>query len=204
MSRWLDAFRKVENAEDTPVPLGLKGAVSSNYSLSVPKRPNCTGASNRNHALDAEALPGSLQTARQLATPVDGCPDEWIEGVTRLIEMSCPDDISPPRWQILQSDTTQFLERWGVQAAALGWATCDVFGVNVVKPLIRLDGAGLVRLLNGRPVVAMTSSAAVIECKTSSRQTYRRKPPAVLAGVEQVLLWEISGPQCRATDHEPL
>ena len=73
----------------------------------------------------------------------------------------------------------------------LEWGLYDVFGVNAVKPLVRLDAAGLVRLLNGRPIVALTEAEAVIECETGARQTYRRKPPGVVPAGEQVLLWEI-------------
>ncbi len=66
-----------------------------------------------------------------------------------------------------------------------------MFGCNKVRPFQRLDGAGLIRLLDGRPVVAITEAQAVIACRTGSRQTYRRKLSAVLAGVEQALLWQI-------------
>ena len=192
MSRWLDAFRKVENTEDAPVQLGLKGAVSSNYDLSAPNGPNCTGASNRNQALDGETEPGSLQAVRQLATPVDGCPDEWNEGVSRLISQPCPHDFLPARWRTLQADAARFLEMWAAQAARLGWTVHDLFGVNQVKPLVRLDGAGLVWLLDGRPVIALTADEAVLECRTGSRQAYRRKPANPVSKVERALLWEIN------------
>ena len=54
-----------------------------------------------------------------------------------------------------------FIERWAEQASKLGWGTADVFGVNRVRPFVRLDAAGLVRLLDGRPVVALTETEAV-------------------------------------------
>ena len=86
-----------------------------------------------------------------------------------------------------------FTERWAAQASRLGWTAHDVFGVNQVKPFERLDGAGLVRLLNGRPVVALTEVEAVIECPNGARQVFRRNRPGVLSERERVLLWESEG-----------
>ena len=86
-------------------------------------------------------------------------------------------------------DAAVFLETWGAQAAAFGWSVFDLFGVNERKPFVRVDRAGLVRLLDGRPVVAMTADEAIIECPTGARQTYRSKGPE--RGSGQALLWEL-------------
>ena len=120
-------------------------------------------------------------------------PDTWREGVARLTVLPCPDDVLPARWRTLQADATRFLGTWGVQAAGLGWSAHDVFGVNRIKPFVRLDAAGLVRLLNGRPIVALTETEAVIGCTTGSRQAYRRKLSGVVPAGEQDLLWEVGG-----------
>ncbi len=135
---------------------------------------------------------GYRETTKRIQPYTRGpIPDAWRDGVARFMVLPSPDDVLPARWRTLQSDALRFLETWSVQAAALGWTAHDLFGCNRVKPLIRLDGAGLVRLLDGRSVVVITEAEAVIACRTGSRQTFRRKSAAVLAGVDQVLLWEI-------------
>ena len=121
-----------------------------------------------------------------------GLPPEWARGLARLCAIPTPSDFRPARWRILVTDAQQFIERWGVQAARLGWNAYDVFGVNATKPVERVDAAGLVRLLDGRPVVALTAGEAVIQSPTGSRLTYRRKPPGV-ATAKCCLLWEPSG-----------
>ena len=119
-------------------------------------------------------------------------PADWIAGVAQLTSMAPPGGISTDRWATLVADAAGFFDRWAAQAARLGWGTLDVFGVNVVRPFERLDGAGLVRLLNGREVVALTETEAVIQCSTGERQAYRRKPAgAVMA--KRCLLWELAG-----------
>ena len=124
-------------------------------------------------------------------TTADGVPPEWTAGVERLLTLPHPDGASPERWQTLLDDAMGFVEAWGVQAAKLGWKTVDVFGVNRTKPFVRLDAAGLVRLLDGRPVVALTESQAAIQGRGHSRLTFRRKPLGTVPAIEQCLLWEL-------------
>ena len=119
-------------------------------------------------------------------------PAGWIAGVARLTSMTAPAGASPERWAAVVADAGSFLEKWGAQATRLGWTAADVFGVNAVKPFIRADAAGLVRLLDGRPVVALTENEIVIACPPGPKQTFRRK----LAGVDtakRCFLWELSG-----------
>ena len=94
------------------------------------------------------------------------------------------------RWETLKTDAVGFLERWGAQAARLGWATLDVFGVNAVRPFERLDAAGLIRLLDGRSILALTASEAVIEAPPYARQAYRRKSASQVTA-RRCALWEI-------------
>jgi hypothetical protein len=86
------------------------------------------------------------------------------------------------RWQQAVADGQQFLARWGAQAEALGWTAADLFGLHIppAKPhpsysrLSRYDETGLIWLLQGRPVVALTEALAAIENPTGSITTYRR------------------------------
>ena len=82
-----------------------------------------------------------------------------------------------------------FYEIWAAQAAALGWSTYDVFGANRSKPIERVDMAGLVVLINGRGLAALTDTEAAISTRTSARLTYRRRRIEPSPG--QALLWEL-------------
>ena len=76
----------------------------------------------------------------------------------------------PHRWQAAIADGRRFLARWGAQAERLGWTADDLFGLHEppanphpsYSRLARLDCAGLVWILSGRPVIALTGAAATI------------------------------------------
>jgi hypothetical protein len=98
------------------------------------------------------------------------------------LEARCPDLVPVGRWQVAVEDGRRFLARWGDQAYALGWTARDLFGLIAVsehaKPsfnrLSRYDEIGLVWLLRGRPVVALTEATAAIQNPSGAITTYRR------------------------------
>jgi hypothetical protein len=98
------------------------------------------------------------------------------------LEARCPDYIDPNRWQQCLIDAQQFLAEWGEKAATLGWTEHDLFGLAPIpdkpKPsferLSRYDLTGLIWLLDGRRVIAMTDSSAAIETARGGTLTYRR------------------------------
>ena len=142
------------------------------------------------HPEIAEALGVSRDTVGQGKKVLDqGTPEDWHRGVGALISLPCPASVRPPRWDRLQLDAATFYETWAAQAAALGWSTYDVFGANRTKPIERVDMAGLVLLINGRGLAALTDTEAAISTRTSARLTYRRKWIEPAPG--QVLLWEL-------------
>jgi hypothetical protein len=67
-------------------------------------------------------------------------------------------------------DAETFLVKWGEQAHALGWTARELFGLHPVpgrpaptfRRLSRYDSTGLIWLLHGRPVVALTANEAAI------------------------------------------
>src|SRR5262249_59649985 len=79
-------------------------------------------------------------------------------------------------------DSRRFRARWGKQAEALGWDAKGLFGLH--KPparphpsyrrLSRYDETGLVWLLQGRKVVALTEATAAIQSSTGAISIYRR------------------------------
>jgi hypothetical protein len=86
------------------------------------------------------------------------------------------------RWRQCVEDGKRFLAKWGEQAEALGWTSADLFGLHQppeqphpsYNRLSRYDWAGLIWLLEGRPVVALTETTAAIENPTGTITTYRR------------------------------
>ena len=69
----------------------------------------------------------------------------------------------------------------------MGWSALDLFGCDDTRPHDRLDEAGLIWLLGGRRLVALSASTAVIETHTGARQTWPRRP----RGPGRVLAWEL-------------
>jgi hypothetical protein len=107
------------------------------------------------------------------------------------LEARCPDLVPVGRWQVAVEDGRRFLARWGEQADALGWTARDLFGLHKPpeKPhpsysrLSRYDEIGLVWLLRGRPVVALTEATAAIQNPTGAITIYRRHNKPALGPV---------------------
>jgi hypothetical protein len=98
------------------------------------------------------------------------------------LERTCPDYVDQERWQRALMDSRGFLIEWGNKAAALGWSARDLFGLAAVpkspapnyRRLSRYDLTGLIWLLRGRRVVALTNAAATIESRTGAITIFRR------------------------------
>jgi len=120
-----------------------------------------------------------------------GCQVEIIElpqaqryrRVFAVLQMKCPALVPVERWHLAVEDGRRLLATWGTQAEALGWSSADLFGLHTPpdKPhatynrLSRYDCTGLCWLLQGRPVVALTTNTAAIENPdTGSITTYRK------------------------------
>jgi hypothetical protein len=101
------------------------------------------------------------------------------------LEHECPDYVETERWRNTVADGRRFLAEWGEKAAALGWTSRDLFGLHQVPPhpaatyqrLSRYDATGLIWLLQGHPVVALTKDEAAIQ-RNGAVVVYRkdRKP----------------------------
>ena len=116
-----------------------------------------------------------LRRAVLLQAP-EGAPVEWVQGVANLLAAPAPMAWKAEAWKVLQDDALAFLQQWAAQAHRLGWAGLDLFGVHPTAPVARLDGMGLVVLLQGRPVVALTEDSATIKAASGRTLTYRRHP----------------------------
>ena len=110
------------------------------------------------------------------------------EGFARLDPNRPPGDVPPKRWVRFIDDIGLFLDDgFAAKAAALGWGPHDLFGCDRDRPFARVDSAGLLWLLNGDKLVALSENTATIERRTGARQTYRRKR----SSPGQVLVWEL-------------
>ena len=117
----------------------------------------------------------------------------WADGVARLRAMPPPPNYPQHAWQQLIVDAEGFLDGWAQQAAALGWPTWELFGCCRHAPWGRVQAMGLVLLLHGRELAALTATDAVIRTRTGARQTYRRNPCDPLYRAERSLVWELDG-----------
>jgi len=86
----------------------------------------------------------------------------------------------------LIDDGFRFLDRWGTNAASLGWTALDVFGVHPSAPAARYDVMGLVPLISGHDVVAITITSATIRRTSGAELVWLRR-----AQVGAVPLWDL-------------
>ena len=121
-------------------------------------------------------------------------PRARAEGFARLAPDRPPGDVPPRRWLRFVDDVGRFLDSpFCAVAAALGWGPLDLFGCDRERPFARIGQAGLLWLLNGDRLLALTENTATIAIKTGAQQTYPRKP----SEPGRVLAWELAGGECR-------
>jgi hypothetical protein len=113
-------------------------------------------------------------------------PVEWHAILAELEQRNCPDWLLPDRWNGLLSDAESFLDRWGNAAHQLGWTALDLFGVHPEAPSARFDKMGLLLLICGGELIALTAGSATIRRSSGAVLTYRRSDLAgavLLSGV---------------------
>ena len=113
------------------------------------------------------------------------------------LEARCPDHVPTMRWEQAVDDGRRFLAKWGKQAQALDWTSADLFGLHTpperphpsYNRLSRYDATGLIWLLEGRPVVALTAdSASIRNPATGSLATYRKHNKQTLGPIGDCLI----------------
>jgi hypothetical protein len=138
------------------------------------------------HVSNVASVPTILQQGPDQPESGGG-PAKWHAILAELEVKNCPERISPDRWQEVISDAETFLARWGSAAHSLGWTALDLFGVHPFAPAARFDVMGLLLLVQGGTVVALTANAATIRRKTGALLTCRRPvaPGAILISAVQ-------------------
>ena len=118
-----------------------------------------------------------------------GMSRTWAEALARFDPACPPCDIPPQRWLQFIDDCGMFLDDgWARCADRLGWEPLDLFGCDGAKPLARVNRAGLLWLLNGRKLLAITADAAAIGTATGGYLTFGRHARDPGGG----LLWKLS------------
>ncbi len=108
--------------------------------------------------------------------------DGSLADALAALERKCPAYVDVERWQRCIENARRFLQSWGHQAEALGWTAKDLFGLHLppIEPhpsyqrLSRYDETGLLWLLQGRLVVALTETTVAIQSSGSSPIIYRK------------------------------
>ena len=113
-------------------------------------------------------------------------PEEWCEGFAILQTMTRPDQFDPDEWDTLINDAGLFLDQWAPQATDLGWQTHEIFGLCINGNRRRLDCMGLIPLLKGRPVVALTDSFAEYRTATGAILRFYRHERAPVYEIKNV------------------
>ena len=112
------------------------------------------------------------------------------EGLARLDPAGAPHDVPMGRWIQFIDDYRRFLnDGWANRAERLGWTPLDLFGCDRTKPLARISRAGLLWLLNGRKLFALTGDAATIATTSGGYLSFRR----CMREPGGVLTWELTG-----------
>src|SRR5262249_55509756 len=136
----------------------------------------------------------SLSRFPEGETPRQVVPPAYAPTVAAL-ERRCPDHVAPNDWQQASEDARRFLLRWGKHADLLGWTARDLFGLHTppTKPaanhrrLSRYDETGLIWLLGGREVVALSDTTAAIKNATGAVTVYRRYNKPALGPMDDSL-----------------
>lgn len=134
------------------------------------------------HAKTAKTAKSDLGPAPQFSQISQFSRSHGLLTALEALKSRCPEHIELVDWKCAIADGSTFLSRWGEQAAALGWCPRDLFGLAPVparpapifRRLSRYDLTGLIWLLRGRPVVALTQSTAAIQGSTGAVICYRK------------------------------
>ena len=138
---------------------------NESFSADQPQHKNSSGARCATGDSAANPTPSSYLKA---------VPAEWLEGYAILREMAPPETWPPSQWPKTVCTAGWFLECWGATAAALGWATLELFGVHPRVPYRRLDYMGLALSDRAERIAVMTEAEARLRHRASDLGHFRK------------------------------
>ncbi len=122
--------------------------------------------------------PANQEVVERAALVSAGCdiPAAWADMYVAMKESS-PAGCS--YWPELVADAERFLDQrngdWARKAVALGWSIAAVFGRDVLTPLDKRYQPGLVGMIRGGRIIAMTADSITVKFPSiSAPQIYRR------------------------------
>jgi hypothetical protein len=130
--------------------------------------------------------PSKIRKSTSLGNPqnLQNSPvnSERLNHILEDLGERCPDQVGHDRWRQAVEDGRRFLATWGERADALGWTARDLFGLHrppenphpSYRRLSRYDATGLIWLLEGREVIALTSDTAAIRWPSGTVTVYRK------------------------------
>ena len=127
-------------------------------------------------------------------------PRDWAEALAQLDRTKPPAEITHDRWLLFLDDCGRFLDgNWANCASALGWGPLDLFGCDRRHPLRQLSRAGLLWLVDGGKLIAMSAELAVVERDGRERRKYARL--GIRSGL--VLAWQLVSPSIVSDGSSP-
>jgi len=105
-----------------------------------------------------------------IAIELGGVPEVYAPAFAQL-QVQAPPEVPLERWHQFRNDAGIFLDQRGREAERLGWRPEELFGLHPDAHLIRYDRMGLIWMLKGERVVALTAT----EAKFSGGLTFYRK-----------------------------
>jgi hypothetical protein len=123
-------------------------------------------------AFTADAIGHEIDEAEREAVAIElgGVPIFYAPEFARL-QAHAPAEVPRDRWHQFVNDAGIFLDQWAHKAERLGWRPDELFGLHPDAPMARYDRRGLIWLLKGERVVALTAT----EAKLSGGLTFYRK-----------------------------
>ena len=169
----------------------LRGLIPENHHLSEPSQPSKPSfegfEGDQRSRLFRENAPVEIQ-------------QRHYRDILAALRSKCPELVESERWQQAIQDADSFLAQWGTKAHELGWTAGELFGLHPVPTqpaanysrLSRRDAMGLIWLLQGRPVVALSEKKAAIQSAGASVIYYKDNEPALGPSATASTTWDRS------------
>jgi hypothetical protein len=178
MSRWAETFARLSGGRDTVDTTRQSGSSSHIVSHSVE---SVTAPVTQPEPVPAAERAAAAWGEDERAAAVEhdsNVPRAWTERFARLDPdmASAGLAMTPRRWRAIYEAIEAFLERWGAEAARLGWQAEDIFGADATRPEVTWLNSGPLWSSDGACVVALFDDRIVFETVTGSRQTAPKRP----------------------------